>query len=224
MKKETNDLNVFDDELNAFSNDEMNTENTRKKKKPILTEAELIKRNKRKVKTVAAAFVLVLAVGVAGNWYYQNTDVSNTIEPLISASNKKTLGEAELVDAQTTSAPQENEYFASARMDRQNARDEALDKLQKVIDSTDETEQAKKTATEEIARISGYISIENKIETLVTAKGVHNCLAVIDSDGTRVDVIVDAEELNETIVLQIKEIATSQLNCSFENVSIIQSK
>lgn len=224
MNNENKDLNVFDDEMNAFQNDEMNTEKTKKKKKPILTEAELIKRNKRKVKTVAAAFVLVLAVGVAGNWYYQNTDVANTIEPLISASNKKTLGEAELVDAQTTSSPSENEYFASARVDRQNARDEALDKLQKVIDSTDESEQAKKSATEEIAKISGYISIENKIETLVTAKGVQNCLAVVSGDGTRVDIIVDAQELNETIVLQIKEIATSQLNCSFENVSIIQSK
>ncbi len=222
MNEENKELDLFYDDLNEFENEEANNEDA-KMQKPILTETELIKRKKRKVKTVITAFVLVLAIGVAGNWYYQNTDVSNTVEPLISASNKKTLGEAELVDAQTT-APKENEYFASARVDRQNARDEALDKLQKIVDNTDESEQAKKVASEEIAKISNYITIENKIETLVTAKGVNNCLAVINKDGTRVDVIVDVEDLNETVVLQIKEIATSQLNCSFENVSIIQSK
>lgn len=214
-------MNIIRDEFEDFP-EEANASKS-KKKKPILTEAEIIKRNKRRTKNAITAFVLVLAVGVAGNWYYQNTDVSNTVAPLISSSNKKNLGEAELVDA-TTTLPKENEYFASARVDRQNARDEALDKLQKVIDKTDESEQAKKVASEEIAKISNYIAIENKIETLVTAKGIDNCIAVINEDGTRVDVIVDAQELNETTVLQIKEIATSQLKCSYENVSIIQSK
>lgn len=193
-----------------------------KRKKPILTEAEIIKRNKRKTKTAVAAFILILAVGVGGNWYYQNTDVSNTLEPLISASSRKTLGEAELVDA-TTSVAKESEYFSSARLDRQNARDEALGKLQKVLESASESDDAKQVASEQIAKLSAQISIENKIETLVCAKGVKNCLAVISEDSTRVDIIVDVEELSDTLALQIKEIATAQLKCSFENVSIIQS-
>ncbi|MCD7796629.1 MAG: SpoIIIAH-like family protein [Clostridiales bacterium] len=67
------------------------------------------------------------------------------------------------------------------------------------------------------------ISIENKIETLVKAKGIDNCLAVINEDGTKVDIIVDAEELTDTVILQIKEIATAQLGCSYSNVTIIQS-
>ena len=68
-----------------------------------------------------------------------------------------------------------------------------------------------------------YIEIENKIETLVKAKGVANCLAVISEDGSRVDVIIDSEELTDELSLQIKDIATSQLDCGFENVTIIQS-
>ena len=39
----------------------------------------------------------------------------------------------------------------------------------------------------------------------------------------RVDVIVDVDDLSDTLILQIKEIAIQQLGCSFENVSIIQS-
>ena len=41
--------------------------------------------------------------------------------------------------------------------------------------------------------------------------------------GTKVDIIVDVEELNDTVILQIKEIATAQLGCTYENVTIIQS-
>ena len=110
------------------------------------------------------------------------------------------------------------------RVDRQTARDESLEKLQKIIDSSNESKEAQKEASEKIAKISDIINIENKIETLVTAKGVNNCIAVINENSDKVDIIVDVEELTDTVILQIKEIATSQLGCSYEDVTIIQSK
>ncbi|MCC8016727.1 MAG: SpoIIIAH-like family protein [Clostridiales bacterium] len=173
---------------------------------------------------------MLIAVGIGGNWYWENSDISSKISSI--TANSKTLGEATFVDGTTevtTSA--ESEYFSSARVDRQSARDESLEKLQesleklqKVVDSTEEDDQASKAAADKIASISSYIEIENKIETLVQAKGVSNCLAVINEDGTRVDVIVDSKELTDELALQIKEIATTQLKCGFENVTIIQSE
>lgn len=228
MSKEHMENSV--DNLNEFENenitDQKNAEK-KKKNKPILSEKELKAKKAKKTRFAVAAFVLLLGVGVMGNWYYENTDLSNNIKPLISSSDTKTLGEAEYVDATTepsSNSNNESEYFSSARVERQSARDEAIDKLQAVIDKTDESESAHKDAQAEIARISSYISIENKIETLVTAKGINNCLAVVDNEGTRVDIIVDVDELTDGIIVQIKEIAMEQLNCSFENVSIIQSK
>lgn len=188
------------------------------------SEEDLVERKKkRKSITALSVLVLILAAGVMGNWYYQNTDVASTIEPLLSTAKEKALGEAELVNA-TTTANDESSYFSSARLERQNARDESLEKLQSVIDKTDKGDDAYKTAAKEIALISKNISTENKIETLVCAKGIENCLAVISSDSKRIDIIVDSKELTDTQILQIKDIATSQLGCSFENVSIIQSK
>ena len=179
------------------------------------------KKRKRFVSAVAA-FVIILGVGVMGNWYYQNSDVSSTIQPLINSATEKTLGKAELVDA--TANVEEDTYFTKARMERNTARDTALEKLQAVVDSADEESTAKDLAAENIARISNFITIENKIETLVCAKGVSNCVAVIKDDGSRVDVVVDCETLDDTTIMQIKDIAMSQLQCSFENVSIIQYK
>lgn len=179
------------------------------------------KKRKRYVSAVAA-FVIILGVGVMGNWYYQNSDVSSTIQPLIDSATEKTLGKAELVDA--TANVEEDTYFTKARMERNTARDTALEKLQAVVDSADEEGTAKDLAAENIARISNFITIENKIETLVCAKGVSNCVAVIKDDGSGVDVVVDCETLDDTTIMQIKDIAMSQLQCSFENVSIIQYK
>ena len=198
-----------------------NKKNKEKKEKPVLTDSELQKRKSRKTKIAISCFVLLLGVGVMGNWYWENSDLSSKVST-ISGAKEKILGEATYVDA-TTEAATESEYFSSARVDRQKARDESLEKLQAVVDSSTESEEAKKEATEKIAKISDTINIENKIETLVTAKGVNNCLAVINENANKVDIIVDVEELTDTVILQIKEIATGQLGCSYEDVTIIQS-
>lgn len=193
-----------------------------KKEKPVLTETEIkINRNK-KTKIAISCFVLLLAVGITGNWYWENSDLSSKVST-ISNAKEKILGEATFVDA-TTEPATENEYFSSARVDRQKARDESLEKLQKIIDSANQSEEAKKQATKSVEKISNSINLENKIETLVTAKGINNCLAIINTDTGKIDIIVDAPELTDTVILQIKEIAVNQLNCSFEDVTIIQSK
>ena len=193
------------------------------KVKGIMTEDEIKKKKDKKTKTALSIFVLLLAVGLGGNWYWENSDISSKISTV--SGNTKTLGEATYVDATTeleTDTP--SDYFSSARMDRQNARDTSLEKLQSVINATDESEEARVSAAESVVRLSANIEIENKIETLVQAKGVKNCIAVVSEDGEKVDVIVDVEELTDDIILQIKEIAIAQLQCTFENVTIIQSK
>lgn len=190
--------------------------------KGLLTEDQVKKRKSKKTRTAISVFVLLLAVGLGGNWYWENSDISSKIST-ISASNK-TLGEATYVDAPTeVTTADENDYFSTARVDRQKAHDSALEELQQIVDSTQEGDEARNTAAESIAKISSHIEIENKIETLVCAKGVKNCIAVVDTEGTRVDVIVDVAELTDDIILQIKEIATEQLSCGYENVTIIQS-
>lgn len=194
----------------------------KQKVKGLMTEDEIKQRNNKKTRTMISVFVLLLAIGLGGNWYWENSDISNKISTV--GSNTKTFGEATYVDATTEpQANKESEYFSSARVDRQTARDSSLEELQKVVNATEENDEARKVAAEKIAIISSHIEIENKIESLIQAKGVNNCLAIISDDGGRVDVIVDVKELTDEIILQIKEISTAQLGCTFENVTIVQS-
>lgn len=225
-KEQTNPLDeqikTEEDDFAEFEN-EFNAENVEEQSVELVNPEDKKDRKKRKkyISTVAA-FVLILGIGVVGNWYYQNTDVGSTIKPLIDSATEKTLGKAELVDA-TTDVKENDTYFTKARMERNSARDTALEKLQAVVSDTSENESARTVAAENITRISNFITIENKIETLVCAKGVDNCLAVIKEDGSGVDVIVDCKTLDDTTIMQIKDIAMSQLQCGFEDVSIIQS-
>ncbi len=186
------------------------------------TDSDFTNKKAKKTRIAISCFALLLAVGVVGNWYWENSDISSKVSA-ISSAKEKILGEATYVDA-TTEKTTENSYFSSARVDRQTARDASLEKLQKIVDSQTENKEAQKDAADKIAKISDNITIENKIETLVTAKGINNCLAVINENSEKIDIIVDVEDLTDTIILQIKEIATSQLGCSFEDVTIIQSK
>ncbi len=205
-----------------MSKNKIEQKNNENEKVNILTEEQIKKKKQaRKTRLAISCFVLLLAVGVMGNWYWENSDISAKVST-ISSAKEKILGEATFVDA-TTEQATESEYFSQARVDRQSARDESLEKLQKVIDSQTADAKAQKSAEEGIERISKNISAENKIETLVTAKGVKNCIAVINEDGTKVDVIVDVEELSDTVILQIKEIAVAQLGCTYSDVTIIQS-
>lgn len=193
----------------------------------VLTEEQLKKRKLHRARVSLGCMVLILAVGVVGNWYWENSDISTKIST-VSAQRTKTLGEATFVDATTeaatTEAATENSYFTQAKLDRQSSRDAALEKLQKIVDTADKSAAAHKEAAQKIAKISDGINAENKIETLVTAKGVGQCLAIVSTDGKKVDVIVDSKDLSDTLILQIKEIAVEQVGCDYKNVTIIQSK
>ena len=77
-----------------------------------------------------------------------------------------------------------------------------------------------------IASISkDIISTENKIETALKQKAFNNLtVAVINEDATKLMLLFDrTKDLTDQIVLQIKEITVSQLGCSYEDVTIIQS-
>lgn len=185
-------------------------------------------------KVMVSLAILILGGALFMNWYFTNNNVAETLSPLLSnqttkkeQTSTKNLGEAAYVSGtteKTTEAPNpnENEYFTNARLDRQKARDAALEELNKVLNNASAGAEAQKVASEKIAKISESITKENKIESLVKAKEVESCLAVIGDE--KVEVIVKTKELTDAVILQIKEIVINQTKVNSENISIIESK
>ncbi len=111
------------------------------------------------------------------------------------------------------------DYFTSTALDRQQARDEALDVLKMVTESAEASAEAKAEAQAKISKIAVDIQNEANIETLVRAKGFEDCVAIISDNA--VSVIVGAESLQAAEAAQILTIVYETTGINPENVSII---
>ena len=110
-------------------------------------------------------------------------------------------------------------YFTATALNRQQSRDEAIDVLKLVSESSESSEEAKAEATAKIAQIATDMQNESNIETLVKAKGFEECVAIISDNS--VSVIVGADELQAAEAAQILAIVYDTTGISPENVSII---
>ena len=121
-----------------------------------------------------------------------------------------------------TPTDQTGTYFSATQVSRQRARDEALEVLQSVVDNKESSETVKAEALAGIAAIADEIQKEANIESLITAKGFEQCVAVLS--GEKVQIVVKAEELQPAQIAQINEIVYAQTGIAPTGVTIINKK
>lgn len=110
------------------------------------------------------------------------------------------------------------DFFAASQIERQRARDEAIEVLQSVVDDETALESAKQQALADIAAIAANIETEANIESLIKAKGFEECVAVISGD--KANIIVKSEGLRPNQLSQILEIVYLQADILPANVTI----
>jgi len=132
-----------------------------------------------------------------------------------------TFVEGEETDAAGDAVDEVDSYFASAQVERQRSRDEAIEVLQMVVDNPEALDESKSVAMSEITRIANDMNNEGKIESLVTAKGFDRCIAVISDAKCNVIVKVDSTLLPNQVA-QIQEIVYEQAGILPANVKIIE--
>jgi len=194
-----------------------------KKKLPAMIIARL---NSRKV-LLAVSVVLIggavamnalLADGRGGDSAAGGTVIDYTAGDAGDASYVGVLSEEDM--EQALADEEDSDYFASALISRQRARDEAVEVLQLVIDSEDALEELKADAADGIARIAACIEQEANIESLVCAKGFAQCVAVINDNSA--SVIVRSPGLLPNEIVQIKEIVYEQSGIAPGAIKIIE--
>ena len=182
---------------------------------------------------VVLAIVLFVGVAVYLNWSYNNqlTGESNP-----DSSDGKVLGQTTLVngvedDAEGEDASAEVEagddgsgYFASARLNRQQARDSALELLQEAAAD----EKAEQTVVDEanasIQTMAADTLSEAQVENLVTAKGYGDCVCFIGEDGVNLVVSATSQGLSETDIAKIVEIVREETGLSADKIKIIEAQ
>ena len=165
----------------------------------------------RSVVVVMAVLLIGLAVYLNYRWFY---------DPVGNLGYGDSNMEDNLDDnASADAGENENDYFASTLLNRQQSRDEAIDVLMLVSENAEASEEARAEAQAQISKIAVDIQNEANIESLVKAKGFEECIAVIGSDS--VSVIVKAEALQAKDTAQILSIVYETTGVTPENVSII---
>ena len=180
--------------------------------------AEVIKEGVKRVgkRNIAiCTAVLLVAAAVCINWV------------LYSGNESPIAGDAPPVNenvSEDSYASQDSvtSYFASVQISRQQARDEAREVLQLVIDSENAIESAKAEAIADVSRIADEIASEANIETLIKSKGFEECIAVISDDSATV--IVKTDGLLASEVAQINEIVYEQSGILPTGLKIIEKK
>lgn len=159
-------------------------------------------------------FVIVLSVLLIGAAVYVNWR--------LFGSPAENPGDSPVnVDPSGSGAGKEQDnkdYFSASVIERERARDEALEVLQGVVDDASAIESAKEQALLDIAAMAKVIENESNIETLIKAKGFEECVAVINGD--KASVVVKSEGLQPNDLSQILEIVYLQAGILPENVTI----
>ena len=172
---------------------------------------------------VVVTMALLVCAAVALNWRYTGEQAAQSVEE----TGTKILGEATLVNGQeadgadAAASDEEavytgDDYFASARLTRQQARDNAISLLQEAADQPGADAAVANEASEGIQVLA-------QIENLVTAKGYADCVAFMGEDSISVVVDTGTGELTAEDVAKITDIAMTETGYPASGIKIMAS-
>ncbi len=185
---------------------------------------------------VIVAIVLFVGAAVYLNWSYNK---SQSADKAAGASeSQKILGQASMVNgeekedglltgesegAQKDDGVETNGYFSTARLNRQQARDSALELLQQAAEDEKAEQSMIDEANASIQTMAALTLSEAQVENLVTAKGYADCVCFINENSASVVVSRLENGLTEADVARIAEIVKEETGLSMGQVTIIEA-
>lgn len=185
----------------------------------------------KKRQLLLATLIVALGAAVFVNWYYTKPDIAATVNtgattsPVVQEganlgdaryviSGEAKFEEDALVQAQAT------EYFASAKLRRKTAHDEAAEALNDIIKDPSSPAASVSEATKVLGELSAAMTLESDIENLITAKV--GCENLVILNGGNAEIIVENGSLDDVTVVKIKEIALKHTGYPVDNITIIE--
>ena len=192
--------------------------------------ARLWKRN-----AVVAAITLFVCAAVYLNWNYeQEAEAGKTLgqsalvgsetgDPLVSGAGDTQTGDAAQTDTTGgTETSASGDYFATARLNRQQARDSALSLLQDAAAREDADETVKEQVNTTIQTMADYTVTEAQIENLVVAKGYADCVAFIGENSLSLAVAAPEGGLTEADTAKIVDVVNQAAGYTADQIKIIE--
>lgn len=181
---------------------------------------------------VVAAVLLFVCAAVYLNWSYNNR-IDSVDEAMAKAEDEAmasadaeyeaTLGQGEAAEDGNLSA-NVSEYFASARLTRQQSRDEALSLLETAAGAEAASQETIDSAMNEIACMATWSMQEAQIENLLLAKDFDDCVVFMTDDAVTVALPAPMEGLSEADVARVTETITSETEYTAAQIKVIEIK
>ena len=194
-----------------------------------------MKRTKRtKRNAVIVTILLFVCAAVYLNWSYNKKwgdDVDSAMGQTEDDAMIKTdveyldalLG-ADTGDRETETYSSVSEYFASARLNRQQSRDEAIAMLQVAAALENASQETIDSAVNEITVMAEWTMKEGQLENMLLAKDFVDCVVFINNDNVMVAVPASDEGLSTAEVAKITEIITEGTGYDVSNLNIVPVK
>ena len=113
-------------------------------------------------------------------------------------------------------------YFAKARLDKQQSRDEATQVLAAMYNGGDMTLDELSTVSANAQNLSAMIESEGRIETLLKAQGFSDALCYLSDSGA--NIIVKTEGLDAVGAAKIKATLLSEVDIASDSITIVEVK
>lgn len=176
--------------------------------------------SKTKRNIMIAAVVLCVCAAVYLNWSYNQQGYDESAIADTNLSDAKSAEET----AVNTDGDYIAEYFAQARLTRQQSRDEAMDLLEQAASAQTASKETIDGAMNSIAAMATYSMQETQIENLILAKGFEDCVAFMSADGITLAVPSPAEGLAAEDVARITDTILSETSYTAAQMRIIEVK
>ena len=177
---------------------------------------------------VMAAVLLFVCAAVYLNWSYNSQ--TGVADPAMVAAEDAAMAAAEGMEYLETAAAEEaadesvSPYFATARLTRQQSRDEALSLLETAAASESASQETIDSAMASIATMATWSMQEAQIENLLLAKDFTDCVVYISAEGVTVAVPAPEEGLSEAAVARITDVITGETDFEASQLKLIEIK
>ncbi len=176
---------------------------------------------KRNLVVVTVLFFVCAAVYL--NWSYNNR-WGEADEAMVAAEDAAMAAAEEEYLASVGAQSGDSDYFAEARLTRQQSRDEALSLLEKAASSEGASAEVIDSAMNEIAVMAQYTMNESQIENELMARDFADCVVFMGEDSVTVAVPAPADGLTEAQVAQIADAVTGASTYTTEQITVIEVK
>lgn len=170
-----------------------------------------------KKQIVIASLTVLLGAAVAVNFAVSGAK-KKTVEPSTQVSAN--YGDTSYVS--NTSLTGTDAYFAQARLDKQQSRDEAAQVLAAMYNGGDMTLDELSTVSANAQNLSAMIESEGRIETLLKAQGFSDALCYLSENGA--NIIVKTNGLDAVGAAKIKATLLSEVDVASDSITIVEVK